>query len=164
MSSPNPAVQIREACPSDAAQIAAFNCALALETEEKQLDDATVLAGVARALEDAATCRYFVAEAGGRIVGQLMITYEWSDWRAGVFWWIQSVYVEPAARRQGLFRALYAWVRERALAEPDVCGLRLYVERANRAAQHMYTAMGMEETAYRLWEESLPARGGTAQS
>ena len=98
--------------------------------------------------------RYYVAERGGEVVGCLMVTYEWSDWRNGTFWWIQSVYVTPSARRTGTFRRLYTTVRETALAG-GACGLRLYVERDNRGAQATYASLGMVTTPYLLLEEEF---------
>ena len=84
-----------------------------------------------------------------------MITMEWSDWRDGTFWWIQSVYVEPSCRRSGVFRRLYAFVKSRAESEPDVCGLRLYVEHENITAQKTYQSLGMQITPYKIYETTF---------
>src|SRR5262245_25952289 len=130
-------LSVRAAVPADAAVIAEFNRRLALETEHKALDPATLAAGVAAALADPDRARYFVAEDGGAVVGQLMLTREWSDWRNGWIWWIQSVYVSHEARRRGAFRALYEHARAAGVAE-GVVGLRLYVEQDNHAAQEVY--------------------------
>jgi ribosomal protein S18 acetylase RimI-like enzyme len=96
---------------------------------------------------------YLVAEMQGEVVGCLMVTTEWSDWRNGRFWWIQSVYVPAAWRRRGVFRALYGHVTSAAAREPDVCGVRLYVERENAVAQSTYRSLGMSETDYLLFEQ-----------
>jgi ribosomal protein S18 acetylase RimI-like enzyme len=125
---------------------------MALETEHKRLDPATVGKGVQTALGNPAHGRYFVAEIDGQVVGQLMITYEWSDWRNAVFWWIQSVYVLPEARRHGVFRALYDHVEALARATPGVCGLRLYVENDNMRAQKTYVGCGMANAGYLVME------------
>jgi len=143
---------IRRARPGDAPVIAAFNVALAKETEDHALDPAVIGPGVAAALSDPARCHYFVAEDGGRVVGQTMVTFEWSDWRNGWIWWIQSVYVEAAARESGVFRALHARVKEEA-RKAGAVGLRLYVFDGNTRAQKVYARLGMEEGHYRVLEE-----------
>src|ERR1041385_8043626 len=120
-------LHIRPATPADAATIAAFNAAMALETEHKRLNPATLRAGVERAIEQPDAARYFLAEIAGQVAGQLMITFEWSDWRNANFWWIQSVYVAPEFRGRGVFRALFDHVRRLAKKRRDICGLRLYV-------------------------------------
>ena len=145
--------EIRSATPADAETIASFNEAMAVETEGKTLDPATVRAGVRGLFARPEFGFYVVAEDGGRIVGQLMITYEWSDWRDGVFWWIQSVYVRPEVRGKGVYRALHEHVRAMAKAAGGVCGFRLYVEKENAAAQETYRRLGMHETPYVLFEE-----------
>jgi GNAT superfamily N-acetyltransferase len=144
--------ETREATNSDLDFIASGNAAMALETEHKVLDPATVRAGVQAAIDDPGRGRYFVAEVGGKVAGQLLVTYEWSDWRNGVFWWIQSVYVEPAARRMGVFRALYGHVERLARQTPGVCGLRLYVESDNMRAQQTYLGCGMVRAGYLVME------------
>ncbi len=143
---------VRAAEPSDLDTIADFNVAMALEAEHKHLDPDTVRGGVAAALTDPAKGRYFIAERDGRVVGQLMITYEWSDWRNGVFWWIQSVYVHPQARQSGVFTALFRHLESQARSEPGVCGLRLYVEHGNTRAQSTYRHCGMRDAGYRVME------------
>jgi GNAT superfamily N-acetyltransferase len=137
---------------SDAAAIAGFNMAMAWETEGIALDPDRVRAGVAAALADPSKALYFIAEEQGRPAGQLMITYEWSDWRNGVFWWIQSVYVEPDRRRRGVYRALHADVLRRARESAEVCGVRLYVERRNTRAQAAYESLGMRRAHYDIFE------------
>jgi ribosomal protein S18 acetylase RimI-like enzyme len=145
-------MRIRKARPTDAAVIADFNARLAWETEQRRLPRATVRRGVAALLKDRAKGIYFVAEEKGAIVGQLLITYEWSDWRNGNFWWIQSVYVAAEFRQCGVFRALFAHVHKQAKARRDVCGLRLYVEHNNRRAQRAYERLGMGRAHYDLFE------------
>jgi ribosomal protein S18 acetylase RimI-like enzyme len=145
---------IRQAGPADAPIIVDYNLRLAAETENKALDPARLAAGVAAAL--ASPDRkgpYFVAVEGGDVLGQLQITYEWSDWRNGWFWWIQSVYVHAEARRRGVFRSLYRHV-EGLAREQGVVGIRLYVERDNHAAQRTYRDLGMAPTAYLMLERS----------
>lgn len=133
--------------------IAAFNQRMALETESKQLNESTVLAGVSEIIANPEKGFYLAAEnADGSVVGCLAITYEWSDWRNGTFWWIQSVFVEPAERGQGVFRALFQEVNHLAQTADNVCGVRLYVERENTSAQATYQKLGMTETAYRIME------------
>lgn len=144
-------VTIRDASVDDAAVIAGFNAAMALETEGRALDEATVRRGVRRAF-DRPGVRYFVAEVDGGVAGQMMVTYEWTDWRDGVFWWIQSVYVAPEARRRGVFRAIYGHVKRLAESDADCRGLRLYVERDNADAAATYAALGMTRTDYDLFE------------
>ena len=156
---------VRRAGPADAETLARFGRRLARETEDKTLDPATIRAGVRSVSEKERGAFYLVAEApddsengsedGRETAGALMVTREWSDWRDGMFWWIQSVYVRPAHRRQGVYRALYRDVRRRAIEAPDVCGLRLYVERDNAAARAAYEALGMQQTSYRLYETGL---------
>jgi ribosomal protein S18 acetylase RimI-like enzyme len=145
-------VTIREARLDDADIIAQFNCALSRETEDGELDLATVTRGVTRFLQGAGAGFYTVAEVDGRVVGCLMITHEWSDWRDGNLWWIQSVYVLPEARRRGVFRALFNGVYRSAEADPDVRGIRLYVERDNERAQRTYESFGMTQKPYRIYE------------
>ena len=149
-------IEITDASFADAGIIAEFNQQMAQETENKALDTATINAGVGRMITDSSLGRYLVArEETGRIVGCLGITYEWSDWRNGLFWWIQSVFVAPEHRTQGVFSSMYASVKDQALADERSCGIRLYVERDNDTAYRTYTGLGMLETDYRLMEELL---------
>ena len=148
-------LEIRQAELNDAITIATYNRAMALETEQLVLDEATSGRGVQRVLENDTLGRYYLALRNQQTVACLLITYEWSDWRSAWFWWIQSVYVQPQARREGVFRALYAHLRELAKTTPEVCGLRLYVERDNQRAQSTYRSQGMSETHYKLFEESF---------
>jgi ribosomal protein S18 acetylase RimI-like enzyme len=149
---------VRPALAADAEAIARFQEAMALETEDKHLEPSSVRAGVRAVLLEPERGRYLVAERDGAAQGSLLLTREWSDWRAGWFWWIQSVYVAPHARRGGVFRALYAAVEREALSAGDVVGLRLYVEHDNRGAQRTYLDLGMRETGYRMFEAPLPGR------
>lgn len=146
------AIRIRRAAPADAAFIAASNAAMALESEGRTLDAATLRAGVTAVLADASLGFYLLAEIDGQPAGQLMVTFEWSDWRNGLFWWIQSVYVRPEYRRQGVYRALHHYVQSAAKDAGNVCGLRLYVEFDNTAAQAVYRQMGMSPTSYYIYE------------
>ncbi len=146
--------RIREAEPGDVATLVDFNIAMAAETEHRDLDRELLTAGVRAVLEDSTRGRYFVAAEEGtrRIVGALLVTYEWSDWRNGVFWWIQSAYVLVAERRRGVFRALYRFLVHRARSSRNVCGLRLYVEQENERAQAVYQTLGMIRSPYRMFE------------
>lgn len=148
-------MKIRKARPADAAVIATFNRNLAWETEKKRLNSATVGSGVRALLRDAAKGTYYVAEKDGAVIGQLLVTYEWSDWRDGDFWWIQSVFVAPEFRQAGVFRSLFDHVQKLALSRRDVCGLRLYVEKNNRRAHRAYEKLGMEHTDYEIYELDL---------
>lgn len=155
MPTPPPAIDIRAAQPRDAATIAAFQQEMARETENKELCATTVRRGVEAVLADASRGRYLMADDGASPCGSLLITAEWSDWRNGWFWWIQSVYVVPTRRSQGVYRSLHEAVRRQAHAAGDCVGLRLYVERENAVARAIYERLGMTETAYRLYEESV---------
>ena len=145
-----------------------FNAAMALETEGRVLDRQRLRYGVEAVLASSIRGFYVVGEAQGdhqpRVVGQLMVTYEWSDWRNGYFWWIQSVYVDPQWRRLGVFRSMHEYVLSEARARPDVCGVRLYVEAGNTTAQAAYERVGLAPSAYRVFErdfvltEERPAR------
>jgi len=149
-------IQIRRGEPRDTAVLAGFNMAMAEETENLQLLPEVITAGVAAILADSARGFYLVAESAGEVAGALMVTDEWSDWRNGFFWWIQSVYVRPEFRRHGIYRSLHEHLRELAQAQPNICGLRLYVERDNERAQATYSRLGMHETHYLLYEELKP--------
>jgi ribosomal protein S18 acetylase RimI-like enzyme len=149
-------MRVRQAAAADAPVLIEFNCAMALETERKELLPEVIGAGVRALLANPAAGFYVVAEREGRVVGALLITKEWSDWRNGSFWWIQSVYVRPEFRRQGVYRTLYRHVQSMAAKDPGVCGFRLYVERENARAQSTYTSLGMQETHYRVFEELKP--------
>jgi ribosomal protein S18 acetylase RimI-like enzyme len=151
-----PPLYIRDATPNDAPVIAAFNSQLAEETEGGALDAAIIGPGVARILGDDSLGRYWVAERDGEIVGQIMVTREWSDWRNGTLWWLQSVYVHPGHRRDGVFSALYRHVEALARATPDIAGIRLYVEKENARAQRTYVRLGMTMTDYLVMQVEFP--------
>lgn len=152
------AVHVRAARPADLDLLVRFNAAMALETEGRALDPARLRAGVAAALADPQRGAYRVAELDGAPAGALLVTREWSDWRNGWFWWIQSVWVEPDARRRGVYRALHADVLARAAAAGDAVGVRLYVEQHNAAAQQTYRRLGMRPARYAFFEQELPPR------
>ena len=143
---------IREADLDDTQHIVLFNQAMARETEGRELDRKTLTKGVESLLKDPARGRYFVAVKGEEVVGQVMVTTEWSDWRNGQVWWLQSVYVSKRHRRGGVYRMLHEHVREAARSE-NVIGIRLYVERDNIPAQETYNALGMVPSQYLMFEE-----------
>lgn len=148
-------VTIRDAVRDDVVFLVGANAAMAWETEHKQLDLGVVERGVTGIFDDPRRGFYLIAECASVAAGSLLITHEWSDWRSGKWWWIQSVYVMPAARRRGVFRALYAEVERRARARMGVVGLRLYVERDNLRAQQTYAALGMMPTQYNMFESEF---------
>jgi ribosomal protein S18 acetylase RimI-like enzyme len=153
--SPADDIEIRPALSRDAEAIIEFQIQMALETEELELDLHTVTRGVQAVLDDSAKGQYWVAEAGapgGHLVGSLMTTYEWSDWRDGTVLWVQSVYVMPALRGRGIYRRMYEHLRNRVLASPDLRGIRLYVDRRNLAAQRIYERLGMSREHYEMFE------------
>lgn len=143
---------IRRAVSADVAVLVEFNRLLAEESEGKALDPAVLALGVTAGVADPRKSVYFVAEENGAALGQIMYTTEWSDWRNGWFWWIQSVYVRREARRRGVFRALFEHVFASARADSEVIGLRLYVEAENRSARETYRRLGMESTSYGVFE------------
>jgi ribosomal protein S18 acetylase RimI-like enzyme len=149
---------VRRAGSLDLDAIVGNNLAMASETEGRSLDPKVARAGVDAVLSDPGKGFYLVVESLGRIVGQCMITYEWSDWRDGVFWWIQSVYVEPEARGRGVFTSLFREVERLAMSDEVVVGLRLYVERNNRLAQGVYSRMGMDGSHYIVFESDFTKR------
>ena len=149
----NPEIVVRQATLDDSMLLSQFNMSMAEETEGRQLDQTTVNAGVKQLFRDSRQGFYLMAEVGGSARGSLMITYEWSDWRNGLFWWIQSVYVVPTARRSGVFTALYQYVKKMAQDDNAACGLRLYMEKDNLAARAVYMAMGMDTTPYQVFED-----------
>lgn len=145
-------MKIRKGTVNDLAALVAFNQAMAMETEGKQLDSETLNKGVITLLQSDTRGYYLVAEKGSEIVGSLMVTYEWSDWRNSDFWWVQSVYVKPAYRRQGIYSALYGEVKSLARTTTGVCGYRLYVEKDNIVAQQTYQKLDMHESHYLMYE------------
>lgn len=148
-------MKIRDATLADLGFVAAANTALAAETEGQTLDPALLRPGIRSVLEDPALGRYYIAETDGQPVGQLMTTYEWSDWRNGTFLWIQSVYVLPDARGTGVFRALYGHLETLAREDARICGIRLYVDRDNDRALAVYSRLGMHRSNYRIMETTF---------
>jgi GNAT superfamily N-acetyltransferase len=145
-------VTYRSAEPGDADAIVQFQINMARETEGVALDRDTCSAGVRAVFADPSLGRYFVADAGGKAVASLMITYEWSDWRCRQVWWIQSVYVAGSHRRKGVYAGLYRFVQQLVSADQSVAGIRLYVDRRNTAAQEVYTRLGMDGEHYQVFE------------
>jgi len=144
-------LKIRKATPGDAPSIAAFQVKMALETEQLSLDEPTVAMGVEAVFKDPSKGNYFVAESDDRVVASLLITHEWSDWRNSDVWWIQSVYVIPGYRRQGVFKKLYTYIKDLAV-EQDIAGLRLYVATENNRAKQTYESLGMNSEHYAFYE------------
>ncbi len=142
----------REARRSDASAIIDFQIAMARETEDIELDREVLTRGVEAVFDEPAHGRYFVAEREGRIAGSLMITYEWSDWRNGLVWWIQSVYVTPEMRGQGIYAGLYRFIQAIVKHDGSIRGIRLYVDRRNTSAQEVYTRLGMNGEHYSVFE------------
>ena len=149
---PGGSIQVGPASQLHIDNIIDFNIAMALETEGKDLDPETVREGVLAVCNRDDLGFYVIAERSGRSIGQLLITYEWSDWRNALFWWIQSVYVRPEYRRQGVYKALHYYVSECARQQDEVCGLRLYVDKDNRIAQGVYSGLQMRPTHYDMYE------------
>lgn len=145
-------LEIRPARREDAATIVDFQVRMAIETEGLELDLPTVTRGVQAVFDDPAKGQYWVAESAGRVVGSLLSTYEWSDWRNGTVLWIQSVYVPLERRRSGVYRRLYECLRDLVLTSSDLRGIRLYVDRRNAAAQRVYERLGMSREHYEMFE------------
>jgi GNAT superfamily N-acetyltransferase len=150
---------VRQASRADVESIVAFSAAMALETEGRKLDEARLREGTLSLLDSPAHGFFMVAETPRpdppQLVGQLMITFEWSDWRNAVFWWVQSVYVAPSWRRQVVFRLMHDEIVAQAKADPKVCGIRLYVEQDNRTAQTVYRRVGLALSTYRIYEQDF---------
>lgn len=148
-------MNIRKANPDELDILVSNNRAMALETEGKTLDLTTAEQGVKRVLTDPSTGFYLVIEKGEEILGQCLITFEWSDWRCGSYWWIQSVYILPLFRRIGLFSQLYRYIHNEAVQSKEVVGLRLYVDENNLAAKATYKSVGFESSHYRMFEITI---------
>ena len=148
----DPQIIVRRAERCDAARIVEFQQSMALETEGKTLDESLITAGVDAVFGDPDKGFYLVAEVSGEVVGSLLITYEWSDWRDATFWWIQSVFVDADHRRRGVYTAMHDYVLTQARESEDICGVRLYVERSNHIAQQTYKNLGMDHSHYDLYE------------
>ena len=146
-------IRIFKADDSDIKLIADFQVAMARETEDMDLNLETVLRGVGSVFIDPAKGFYLVAKEDGQTLGSLMITYEWSDWRAMRVWWIQSLYVVPERRRQGIFRRMFAWLEEEMDRDGSIGGIRLYVDQTNMSAQKVYESLGMDGNHYRFYEK-----------
>jgi ribosomal protein S18 acetylase RimI-like enzyme len=151
-----PEILIRPARPEDAPAIVDFQIRMARETEDLELDPATVTAGVEAVFADPHKAAYYVAERGGQIIGGLMTTFEWSDWRNGIILWIQSVYVIAEERGRGIYRALYDYLKGRVESDPGLKGIRLYVDKRNAAAQAVYERLGMSREHYDTFEWLKP--------
>ncbi|MCP9452459.1 MAG: GNAT family N-acetyltransferase [Nitrospira sp.] len=154
-----PRIRVRGAKRADVDSLVTFSLAMAWETERRNLDEARLRRGILAVLSNPHRGSFILAEVMEPnrhcIVGQLMLTFEWSDWRNGVFWWVQSVYVEPAWRRRGIYRSLYQHVLGKAKSDPTVCGIRLYVARGNRIAQTVYRRVGLIKTNYIVYEQDF---------
>lgn len=146
-------INIRVAEQSDLASLVKFNQLMAWETEQKKLDESILNKGVAALIADDNKGFYLVAQQSAEVVGSLMVTTEWSDWRNSVFWWVQSVYISPEFRRQGIYAQLYNQVKALAEQQQDVCGFRLYVEKENLIAQKTYESLGMQQSHYLMYED-----------
>ncbi len=145
--------KVREAIPSDAAFIVDFQLKMAFETENLKLTKSIVELGVKAVFDDNSKGRYYVAEVDGNIVGSLLTTYEWSDWRNGNVLWIQSVYILKDFRARGIFKELYTYIKEKVTSNSnDFRGIRLYVDKTNEAAQKVYDKLGMENHHYEMYE------------
>jgi len=144
--------QIRRAKQEDLSVLVEFQLNMALETENLKLDKEVLTKGMQAVLNDDTKGQYFIAEVEGVVAGSLMITYEWSDWRNGMIWWIQSVYVSPQFRGQKVYSALYNYIKETVKADPNLRGIRLYVDKTNLKAQQVYTTLGMNGEHYATFE------------
>ena len=143
---------IRQANETDSASVVEFQLAMAWETEQLQLDEPTVVKGVAAVFSDPAKGTYYVAELNGKVVGSLLTTFEWSDWRNGTVLWIQSVYVQPEFRKRSIFSHLYKHVQELVASNPDLRGIRLYADKTNTSAHNVYEHLGMTAEHYQMFE------------
>jgi len=158
---PADCLTVRPATLEDLGILTEFSAAMALETEQRTLDRTRLRMGTQAVFDQSERGRYFVAdlrqEAGADTVtvGQLLITYEWSDWRNSQFWWIQSVYVHPAWRRKGVYRHMHRTILDLAQSQTDVCGVRLYVEGTNSIAKHAYNRVGLLPSTYEIYESDF---------
>jgi ribosomal protein S18 acetylase RimI-like enzyme len=143
---------VREATPDDARTIATFQLAMASETEQLMLDPEVVDKGVRAVFDDPGKGNYYVTEIKGEVIGSLMTTFEWSDWRNGTVLWIQSVYILPQFRRKGAYRKMYLFLQEKVLSDQSLRGIRLYVDKSNSRAQTTYLDLGMNADHYQTFE------------
>ena len=151
-------IVVRRARQEDVSSIVLFSAAMALETEGRELDQERLRKGTVALLTSAVHGFFMVAEIvqpEPSLIGQLMVTYEWSDWRNAVFWWIQSVYVDPQWRRQGVYRRMHDTVVALGRADPKVCGIRLYVAQNNQTAQMVYRRVGLSRSLYDVYEDDF---------
>lgn len=149
-------VTIRKAVVSDVDALVRFNLAMAAETEGKMLPLPLLAAGVRSVFDDPSKGFYVIAEEGGKPIGGLLVTPEWSDWQNAFYWWIQSVYVEPSSRKRGVYKRLQRHVESAARSAGNVCGLRLYVDGSNAAAKSVYEKLGMSASRYDVFESAVP--------
>lgn len=145
-------IQFREAQSKDSAKIFQFQLAMALETEGQKLQEDLCQKGVEAVFQNPSLGSYYVCESGPKIIGSLLITHEWSDWRNGMVWWIQSVYIEPEFRGKKIFSQFYQFIKSKAQANPQIRGLRLYVDQRNTHAQSVYKSIGMDGEHYKVFE------------
>lgn len=150
-------IKIRKAGINDIDFIIRFQLSMALETENMELDHPTVCLGVSAVVNDPAKGHYYVAEYEDKVIGSLLVTYEWSDWRNGQVWWLQSLYVVPEFRRRGIFREMYCFLRKEVSDDVNLKGIRLYVDKTNKIAQDVYQAMGMNGEHYQVFEWMKPS-------
>lgn len=143
---------IRQANEKDASAVVEFQLAMALETEQLQLDEPTVIKGVAAVFADSSKGTYYVAELDGQVIGSLLTTFEWSDWRNGTVLWIQSVYVRPEFRKKSVFSRLYKHIQNLVATNPDLRGIRLYADKTNISAHQVYEHLGMTAEHYQMFE------------
>jgi GNAT superfamily N-acetyltransferase len=143
---------IRQANITDSASIVEFQLAMALETEQLELHKPTVVKGVAAVFTDPSKGIYYVADVNGHVVGSLLTTFEWSDWRNGTVLWIQSVYVRPEFRKRSIFSRLYKFIQEQVASNPDLRGIRLYADKTNTPAHGVYEHLGMTSEHYQMYE------------
>ena len=145
-------MQIREAKTQDVSSLIDFQLKMALETENLQLEISTLSMGMNKLMKDPSKGKYYVAEEGGEVIGCLMITYEWSDWRCGTVLWIQSVYVAEPWRGKGVYKKMYQYIKSSVQEDPDLKGIRLYVEKSNLRAKEVYANLGMNGEHYTVFE------------
>jgi ribosomal protein S18 acetylase RimI-like enzyme len=160
---PSSNITIRRADAAEAPWLVRFNIAMAKETEDLDLDPAKISAGVEGLFAKPQYGFYVLAEVDGAVAGGLMITYEWSDWRNKVFWWVQSVYVRPEFRGRGVYRTLYEGIKQMGTDSGECCGIRLYVETTNQAARETYAKLGMEQSHYLMFEDAALPGASSAQ-
>jgi GNAT superfamily N-acetyltransferase len=145
-------IKIRKADMNDIDFIVGFQKSMALETENLVLDPSTVFLGVRAVLKDLSKGQYFLAECDGTVISSLLVTFEWSDWRNGQVWWLQSLYVVPEFRRKGIFRQMFLFLKNEVLENANLKGIRLYVDKTNKIAQEVYQALGMDGEHYQVFE------------